>query len=99
MSEVAFNERFALWLDLLRWNRPAGWLLLLWPTLSALWIAADGFPGWHLLVVFTLGTVLMRSVNTASRCQPGKPCAAIHSADSVGHRSSSQPAGRFHRTR
>ncbi len=53
--------RLALYLDLIRWNRPAGWLLLLWPTLSALWIAADGFPGWHLLAVFTLGTVLMRS--------------------------------------
>ena len=54
-------SRAALYLDLIRWNRPAGWLLLLWPTLSALWIAADGFPGWHLLVVFVLGTVLMRS--------------------------------------
>jgi 4-hydroxybenzoate polyprenyltransferase len=53
--------RLPLYLDLIRWNRPAGWLLLLWPTLSALWIAADGFPGWHLLAVFVLGTVLMRS--------------------------------------
>jgi 4-hydroxybenzoate polyprenyltransferase len=53
--------RWSLYLDLIRWNRPAGWLLLLWPTLSALWIAADGFPGWHLLAVFVLGTVLMRS--------------------------------------
>ena len=51
----------ALYLSLIRWDRPAGWLLLLWPTLSALWIAADGFPGWHLLTVFTLGTILMRS--------------------------------------
>ncbi len=51
----------APYLDLIRWNRPAGWLLLLWPTLSALWIAADGFPGWHLLFVFVLGTILMRS--------------------------------------
>ena len=51
----------APYLELIRWNRPAGWLLLLWPTLSALWIAADGFPGWHLLAVFTLGTFLMRS--------------------------------------
>ena len=50
-----------LYLDLIRWNRPAGWLLLLWPSLYALWIAADGFPGWHLLAVFTLGTILMRS--------------------------------------
>ena len=55
------RERIALWLHLIRWDRPAGWLLLLWPTLSALWIAAGGFPGWHLLVVFTLGTILMRS--------------------------------------
>jgi 4-hydroxybenzoate polyprenyltransferase len=55
------REKFALYLDLIRWNRPAGWLLLLWPTLSALWIASHGFPGWHLVAVFTLGTVLMRS--------------------------------------
>ena len=55
------QSRLALYLDLIRWNRPAGWLLLLWPTLSALWIAAHGFPGWQLLVVFTLGTILMRS--------------------------------------
>jgi 4-hydroxybenzoate polyprenyltransferase len=55
------RARLSLYLDLIRWNRPAGWLLLLWPTLSALWIAADGWPGWHLLFVFTLGTVLMRS--------------------------------------
>jgi len=50
-----------LYLDLIRWDRPAGWLLLLWPTLAALWIAAGGFPGWHLLTVFVLGTILMRS--------------------------------------
>ena len=54
-------DSFQLYLDLIRWNRPAGWLLLLWPTLSALWVAAGGFPGWHLLLVFTLGTFLMRS--------------------------------------
>jgi 4-hydroxybenzoate polyprenyltransferase len=55
------RHKVALYLDLIRWSRPAGWLLLLWPTLSALWIAARGFPGWHLLTVFTLGTILMRS--------------------------------------
>ena len=55
------REKISLYLDLIRWNRPAGWLLLLWPTLSALWVASGGFPGWHLLVVFTLGTILMRS--------------------------------------
>jgi 4-hydroxybenzoate polyprenyltransferase len=55
------RSRLSAYLDLIRWSRPAGWLLLLWPTLSALWIAADGFPGWHLLVVFVGGTILMRS--------------------------------------
>ena len=55
------TDRLKLYLDLIRWNRPAGWLLLLWPTLSALWVAADGFPGWHLVAVFTLGTIIMRS--------------------------------------
>lgn len=55
------KSKFSLYLQLIRWDRPAGWLLLLWPTLSALWVAAHGFPGWHLVVVFTLGTVLMRS--------------------------------------
>jgi 4-hydroxybenzoate polyprenyltransferase len=55
------STRLRLYLDLIRWDRPAGWLLLLWPTLSALWIAADGWPGWHLLLVFVAGTVLMRS--------------------------------------
>jgi 4-hydroxybenzoate polyprenyltransferase len=53
--------RLDLYLQLIRWDRPAGWLLLLWPTLSALWLAAGGFPGWHLVAVFTLGTILMRS--------------------------------------
>ncbi len=58
--------RLSLYLDLIRWNRPAGTLLLLWPTLSALWIAAGGFPGWHLLVVFVVGTLLMRSAGCAA---------------------------------
>jgi 4-hydroxybenzoate polyprenyltransferase len=55
------RSRLALYLDLIRWDRPAGWLLLLWPSLAALWVAARGFPGWHLLLVFVAGTVLMRS--------------------------------------
>jgi len=55
------TSKLKLYLDLIRWNRPAGWLLLLWPSLAALWVAADGFPGWHLIAVFTLGTILMRS--------------------------------------
>jgi len=61
MSANTLRGRLRLYLQLIRWDRPAGWLLLLWPTLSALWLAAGGFPGWHLVVVFTLGTILMRS--------------------------------------
>lgn len=61
MSAAAVAGKFRLYLDLIRWDRPAGWLLLLWPSLSALWVAAGGWPGWHLLIVFVLGTILMRS--------------------------------------
>ena len=61
MPAPAIGPRLHLWLDLIRWDRPAGTLLLLWPTLSALWIAARGFPGWHLVGVFVVGTFLMRS--------------------------------------
>ncbi|MGD9773794.1 4-hydroxybenzoate octaprenyltransferase [Diaphorobacter sp.] len=61
MSVVLPRSRLALYLDLIRFNRPAGWLVLVWPTLAALWVAAEGFPGWHLLAVFVAGTVLMRS--------------------------------------
>jgi len=60
-ADSAWSRHFSLYLDLIRWNRPAGWLLLLWPTLGALWVASGGFPGWHLLGVFVLGTILMRS--------------------------------------
>ena len=57
----AGRSRRQLYMDLIRWDRPAGWLLLLWPSLSALWVAQKGWPGWHLLGVFVLGTILMRS--------------------------------------
>ncbi|MDE2048951.1 MAG: 4-hydroxybenzoate octaprenyltransferase [Betaproteobacteria bacterium] len=58
-------SRFRLYLQLIRFDKPIGTLLLLWPTLSALWVAARGWPGWHLLVVFVLGTFLMRSAGCA----------------------------------
>lgn len=50
----------AFW-QLTRMNRPIGSLLLLWPTLWALFLAADGLPDWHVLIVFVLGVVFMRS--------------------------------------
>ncbi len=49
------------YLELIRFNRPIGTYLLLWPTLWALWIAAEGLPDLKLLVIFILGTFLMRS--------------------------------------
>lgn len=55
------KEKLSLYLELIRWRQPAGWLLLLWPSLGALWLASGGYPGAHLLGVFILGTVLMRS--------------------------------------
>ena len=58
-------KKIRLYLDLIRWNRPVGWLLPLWPSLAALWIACaqtnQALPSLHLLVVFMLGTFLMRS--------------------------------------
>ena len=65
MNTLAAPSRLALYLSLIRWDRPAGSYLLLWPTLSALWLAAQGFPGWHLLAVFVIGTFLMRSAGCA----------------------------------
>ena len=46
---------------LMRLDKPIGILLLLWPTLWALWLAADGHPHWMFVGIFTLGTILMRS--------------------------------------
>lgn len=63
-SEVLEN-RFVLYLRLVRLDKPIGSLLLLWPTLWALWIASDGRPAWDQLVIFVLGTLLMRSAGCA----------------------------------
>jgi 4-hydroxybenzoate polyprenyltransferase len=65
MPTPAHASRLSAYLELIRWSRPAGSYLLLWPTLAALWIAARGFPGWHLALVFVLGTFLMRSAGCA----------------------------------
>ena len=57
----AFYAKLPALAELIRLNRPIGIYLLLWPTIGALWIAAAGFPDWSLLVIFTLGTAVMRS--------------------------------------
>lgn len=56
-----FSERIQNYAQLMRLNKPIGILLLLWPMLWGLWFAAQGFPDWHILIIFILGTVLMRS--------------------------------------
>ncbi|MEQ8858274.1 MAG: 4-hydroxybenzoate octaprenyltransferase [Pseudomonadales bacterium] len=55
------HARLATYLELMRLDRPVGTLLLLWPTLAALWLAGDGYPPWLLVVVFAVGTFVMRS--------------------------------------
>ena len=47
--------------QLMRVDRPVGTLLLLWPTLAALWMAQGDQPAWYLILIFTIGTVVMRS--------------------------------------
>jgi 4-hydroxybenzoate polyprenyltransferase len=59
------SERLKHYIALTRLNRPIGILLLLWPTLWAIWIASDGRPNVTILVVFILGTILMRSAGCA----------------------------------
>ena len=59
------RNRFIAYAYLIRLDKPIGTLLLLWPTLWALWLASSGFPEWHLLIIFTLGTFLMRSAGCA----------------------------------
>ncbi|MES2019477.1 MAG: 4-hydroxybenzoate octaprenyltransferase [Pseudomonadota bacterium] len=58
-------NKLSLYFRLIRLDKPIGIVLLLWPTLIALWIASDGPPTLTLLAIFTLGTVLMRSAGCA----------------------------------
>ena len=61
MTLAALKERLDHYEKLMRLHRPIGILLLLWPTLWALWLSATGKPDWMVVWVFVLGTVLMRS--------------------------------------
>lgn len=54
-------SRIKAFAELARLDKPIGTLLLLWPTLWALWLAADGMPDWHLLLIFIAGVFSMRS--------------------------------------
>ncbi len=54
-------KNFTHYLALMRFEKPIGWLLLMWPTLWACWIAANGSPDWALVWIFALGVIIMRS--------------------------------------
>ena len=58
-------QRLSLYARLVRLDKPIGSLLLLWPTLTALWLASSGKPDWMLVLIFSVGTVLMRSAGCA----------------------------------
>jgi len=62
---LSVAARLPLYASLTRLDKPVGTLLLLWPTLTALWVAADGAPNAMLVVVFIAGTFLMRSAGCA----------------------------------
>lgn len=65
MQTPLIKRRLLLYARLVRLDKPIGSLLLLWPTLSALWLASSGLPDWRLLLIFSAGTVLMRSAGCA----------------------------------
>jgi 4-hydroxybenzoate polyprenyltransferase len=64
-AATGWRARLDAYERLLRLDKPIGALLLLWPTLGALWLASFGAPPWHLVVVFVMGTWLMRSAGCA----------------------------------
>ncbi|QWD93017.1 4-hydroxybenzoate octaprenyltransferase [Polynucleobacter asymbioticus] len=59
------RERLRAYARLIRLDKPIGTLLLLWPTWWALWLASGGLPNLQILLIFTLGTFLMRSAGCA----------------------------------
>ena len=65
LRPLTHNEKLRQYARLVRLDKPIGILLLLWPTLIALWIAAGGWPDTQVLVVFVLGVILMRSAGCA----------------------------------
>src|SRR5476649_1364758 len=61
MDIDTIKQRLSLYERLMRLDKPIGTLLLLWPTLWALWIAGNGRPDWEIVWIFAVGTLLMRS--------------------------------------
>jgi 4-hydroxybenzoate polyprenyltransferase len=61
MNTALLKDRYTVYKQLMRMDKPIGTLLLLWPTLWGLWIAGDGKPDAMVVLIFVLGTFLMRS--------------------------------------
>ncbi|HIL39827.1 MAG TPA: 4-hydroxybenzoate octaprenyltransferase, partial [Methylococcales bacterium] len=61
MNKEQIRDRLHLYWLLGRFDKPIGIFILLWPTLWALWVAAEGRPSFHVLLVFIFGVVLMRA--------------------------------------
>jgi 4-hydroxybenzoate polyprenyltransferase len=62
---MSLNDRLVAYAYLIRLDKPIGTLLLLWPTLWALWLASAGLPDLNILLIFVAGTFLMRSAGCA----------------------------------
>src|SRR5437868_11499385 len=65
MTWASVARRLDAYERLIRLDKPIGTLLLLWPTLWAVWLAADGYPGAGIVMIFLVGTLLMRSAGCA----------------------------------
>ncbi len=65
LPSISWRQRLHLYLRLVRADKPIGILLLLWPTLWAMWAAGDGSPTWWVVLIFATGTALMRSAGCA----------------------------------
>jgi len=65
LTSEKIKEKIHLYAQLIRFSRPIGTYLLLWPTLWGLWFAAEGFPSLKLLIIFSIGVFLMRSAGCA----------------------------------
>lgn len=61
LAAITKSDRFTAYLQLMRMDKPVPWLLLLWPTLWGLWVAANGHPSLKLFLIFTAGVLLTRS--------------------------------------
>ena len=59
ITAMSLAARLMLYGRLMRLHRPIGTLLLLWPTLWAIWIAAKGQPSWLVVTIFITGTFLI----------------------------------------